>query len=224
MIVQVIAGLLAAVIVTKFLRAGVAVTPLVPKMGPAFVAEFLFTFALVYVVLNAATAEGTSGNSFYGLAIGMTVMVGAFSVGDISGGAFNPAIAVAISAMGMVSWSNIWMYLVADFAVGADRNEIDRTVVGKFDENNGKASDIKKVNTKNHEGEGQNVLLNDGHVEWCTSPFVGANKNSIYAADNLPSSGTGAAQSRKWDKGFQPTEALDTILLPYWDGGTAKAQ
>ena len=40
-------------------------------------AEFLFTFALVYVVLNAATAEGTSGNSFYGLAIGMTVMVGA---------------------------------------------------------------------------------------------------------------------------------------------------
>lgn len=114
--------------------------------------------------------------------------------------------------------------VVADFAVGADRNEIDRTVVGKFDENNGKASDIKKVNTKNHEGEGQNVLFNDGHVEWCTSPFVGANKNFIYAADNLPSSGTGAAQSRKWDKGFQPTEALDTILLPYWDGGTAKAQ
>ena len=116
MIAQVIAGLLAAIIVTKFLRAGVAVTPLVPKMGPALVAEFLFTFALVYVVLNAATAEGTSGNSFYGLAIGMTVMVGAFAVGDISGGAFNPAIAVAISAMGMVSWSNIWMYLVAEFA------------------------------------------------------------------------------------------------------------
>ncbi len=116
MIAQVIAGLLAAVIVTKFLRAGVGVTPLVPKMGPALVAEFLFTFALVYVVLNAATAEGTSGNSFYGLAIGMTVMVGAFAVGDISGGAFNPAIAVAISAMDMVSWSNIWMYLVAEFA------------------------------------------------------------------------------------------------------------
>lgn len=116
MIAQVIAGLLAAVIVTKFLRAGVAVTPLVPKMGPALVAEFLFTFALVYVVLNTATADGTSGNSFYGLAIGMTVMVGAFAVGDISGGAFNPAIAIAISAMGMVNWSNIWMYLVAELA------------------------------------------------------------------------------------------------------------
>ena len=108
-------------IVTKFFRAGVAVTPLVPQIGPALLAEFLFTFALVYVVLNAATAEGTSGNSFYGLAIGMTVMAGAFAVGDISGGAFNPAIAVAIPAMGMVSWSNIWMYLVAEFAAAVLR-------------------------------------------------------------------------------------------------------
>ena len=44
----------------------------------ALVAEFLFTFALAYVVLNTATAKGTANNSFYGLAIGMTVMVGAF--------------------------------------------------------------------------------------------------------------------------------------------------
>jgi aquaporin Z len=81
-------------------------------------AEFLFTFALVYVVLNTATAEGTSGNSFYGLAIGMTVMVGAFAVGDISGGAFNPAVALGITVMGISSWNNIWMYLVADLAGG----------------------------------------------------------------------------------------------------------
>jgi aquaporin Z len=68
------------------------------------------------VVLNAATAEGTSGNSFYGLAIGMTVMTGAFAVGDISGGAFNPAVALGISMLGISSWNNIWIYLVADFA------------------------------------------------------------------------------------------------------------
>jgi aquaporin Z len=88
-------------------------------MGPALLAEFLFTFALVYVVLNSATAEGTEGNSFYGLAIGMTVMVGAFAVGDISGGAFNPAVALGITAMGISSWNNIWMYLVANFVGGA---------------------------------------------------------------------------------------------------------
>jgi len=105
-----------AAVVVKFLRAGIDVTPIAPKIGPALLAEFLFTFALVYVVLNAATAEGTSGNSFYGLAIGMTVMTGAFAVGDISGGAFNPAVALGICILGISSWANIWIYLLADFA------------------------------------------------------------------------------------------------------------
>src|SRR6266550_974966 len=108
----------AALIVSKFLRAGIAVTPIAPHVGPALLAEFLFTFALVYVVLNAATAEGTSGNSFYGLAIGMTVMTGAFAVGDISGGAFNPAVALGICILGISDWANIWIYLLANFAGG----------------------------------------------------------------------------------------------------------
>src|SRR6266480_728664 len=116
MVAQLAGAALAAVAVTKFLRAGAAVTPISPHVGPALLAEFLFTFALVYVVLNAATAEGTSGNSFYGLAIGMTVMTGAFAVGDISGGAFNPAVAVGISILGISSWGNIWIYLLANFA------------------------------------------------------------------------------------------------------------
>jgi aquaporin Z len=115
-IAQCVAAAIAAIVVSKILRAGVAVTPIAPKLGPALLAEFLFTFALVYVVLNAATAEGTSGNSFYGLAIGMTVMTGAFAVGDISGGAFNPAVAIGISILGISTWNNIWIYLVADFA------------------------------------------------------------------------------------------------------------
>jgi aquaporin Z len=119
MVAQFVGAAVAALIVGKFLRAGVAVTPIAPHAGPALVAEFLFTFALVYVVLNAATAEGTSGNSFYGLAIGMTVMTGAFAVGDISGGAFNPAVALGICILGISDWSNIWMYLLANFAAGA---------------------------------------------------------------------------------------------------------
>jgi aquaporin Z len=118
-IAQFAGGAVAALIVSKIFRAGVAVTPMTPHIGPALLAEFLFTFALVYVVLNAATAEGTSGNSFYGLAIGMTVMTGAFAVGDISGGAFNPAVALGISILGISDWSNIWIYLLANFAGGA---------------------------------------------------------------------------------------------------------
>lgn len=116
MIAQLAAAAIAALVVSKFLRAGITVTAIVPRIGPALLAEFLFTFALVHVVLNAATAEGTSGNSFYGLAIGMTVMTGAFAVGDISGGAFNPAVALGISMLGISSWNNIWIYLVANFA------------------------------------------------------------------------------------------------------------
>jgi aquaporin Z len=114
-----IIGAAGAAAVVKFLKAGASVSPMTLAAGPALVAEFLFTFALVYVVLNVATAKGTSGNSFYGLAIGMTVLAGAFAVGSISGGAFNPAVAVGITIMGLASWSDIWIYLVANLAGSA---------------------------------------------------------------------------------------------------------
>jgi aquaporin Z len=113
------AGAVLAALVVRFLKEGDAVTALQPATVPALLAEFLFTFALVYVVLNVATARGTERNSFYGLAIGFTVVVGAFSVGNISGGAFNPAVAAGISVMGLSSWPHIWIYLVADFAGAA---------------------------------------------------------------------------------------------------------
>lgn len=82
--------------------------------GKMLLVEFMFTFALAWVVLNVATAAGTEGNSFYGLAIGFTVMTGAFTVGGISGGAFNPAVAVGAMVMGLLSWGDIWVYLLAN--------------------------------------------------------------------------------------------------------------
>ena len=87
-------------------------------MVKVMLTEFLFTFALAYVVLNAATAKGTANNSFYGLAIGFTVMTGAFAVGGISGGAFNPAVAVGVGMMKLVQISQIWMHVVAELAAG----------------------------------------------------------------------------------------------------------
>jgi aquaporin Z len=87
--------------------------------GKMLLVEFLFTFALAWVVLNTATARGTEGNSFYGLAIGFTVAAGAFAVGSVSGGAFNPAVAVGAMVMGLLSWSDIWIYLVANLLGGA---------------------------------------------------------------------------------------------------------
>jgi aquaporin Z len=88
---------------------------LVASAGKMLIVEFIFTFALAWVVLNVATARGTEGNSFYGLAIGFTVVAGALAVGGISGAAFNPAIALGAMVTGLLKWSNIWIYLIADF-------------------------------------------------------------------------------------------------------------
>jgi aquaporin Z len=114
---QLLGGVLAARAV-HYLSGGTLPAALSPHLGPAMLAEFLFTFALVYVVLNTATAKGTEGNSFYGLAIGLTVMTGAFAVGGISGGAFNPAVAISITMMGLATWSNLWTYLVPEVVAG----------------------------------------------------------------------------------------------------------
>lgn len=116
-VAQLAAGV-AAAFVAVFL-VGKSGTPMELKNIPvAFVAEFLFTFALAYVVLNCATSKDSPNNSFYGLAIGMTVMVGAFSVGSISGGAFNPAVALGITMMKLVNLSDVWIHVVADLAGG----------------------------------------------------------------------------------------------------------
>jgi aquaporin Z len=85
----------------------------------ALLAEVLGTFALAYVVLNVATAKANAGNSYFGLAIGFTVMAMAFCFGDYSGGAFNPAVAVGATVMKAFAWKNIWIYLIGCFGGGA---------------------------------------------------------------------------------------------------------
>lgn len=92
----------------------VNVVTLDARIPAAFASESLFTFALAYVVLNVATAKATAGNSYFGLAIGFTVLAGAFSVGHVSGAAFNPAVAIGAMMMGMLPWGNLWLYLVAE--------------------------------------------------------------------------------------------------------------
>jgi aquaporin Z len=112
---QLLAGIAAALVVVFLV--GKSGTPMEIKNVPvAFLAEFLFTFALAFVVLNSATSKDNAGNSFYGLAIGMTVMVGAFAVGAISGGAFNPAVALGLAMMKLVNLADIWIHIAADLA------------------------------------------------------------------------------------------------------------
>jgi len=118
MVSQLLGGVLAAWTVIYF-KHDAMVTPSSPETMRALLNEFLFTFALAYVVLNTATSKKNAGNSYYGLAIGCTVLVGAFAGGAISGGAYNPAVAVGITTMGLSSVGNIWIFLVGNFAGGA---------------------------------------------------------------------------------------------------------
>jgi prepilin-type N-terminal cleavage/methylation domain-containing protein len=108
--------------------------------------------------------------------------------------------------------------VIADFAIAADRNEC-RNRGAQNDWNVATTTDIKDMNSLNHDSEGQNVMFNDGHVEWVTSPFVGSNHDQIYTEsngdpNNPMSSGTVTDG--------QPKLQYDTVLLPYWDGGAPK--
>jgi aquaporin Z len=91
--------------------------------GRAILVEGLFTFALALVVLNTATAPKTEGNSYFGLAIGFTVVVGAIAGGGISGGAYNCAVGIGptlVDAMlGPGTFGYLWIYLVGPLAGGA---------------------------------------------------------------------------------------------------------
>jgi aquaporin Z len=117
---QVVGGLVAALI-ARFVVPTSPVTFSVSgrDLAAAFVVELLFTFALAYVVLNVATSSDHPNNSFYGLAIGFTVLAGAVAVGGVSGGAFNPAVGIALSVAGIAAWSMVWVYVVATLIGGA---------------------------------------------------------------------------------------------------------
>jgi len=119
MIVQIIAAVIAALIAKWYVGdMAVVALDLSSRLLKAFVSELLGTFALAYVVLNVATSKGTTGNSFYGLAIGFTVFAMASTFGSISGGAFNPAVALGATIIDAFAWQNIWIYLVACFGGG----------------------------------------------------------------------------------------------------------
>lgn len=122
---QTLGAFVAGVVVYMVMGDVLAVVPAAEtSLFGFFLLELLFTFALVLVVLNTATVDATAGNSYYGLAIGFTVLVGAFAAGPISGGAFNPAVALgpilvdAIFGSG-ASLAGLWVYLTATFAGGA---------------------------------------------------------------------------------------------------------
>lgn len=86
----------------------------------AFMAEVCFAFVLCFVVLGTATNSKAAGNGYFGAAIGLTVTAGAVAVGQQSGAAFNPAVALGLSlAKGFASFRYCLGTAFADLLGGA---------------------------------------------------------------------------------------------------------
>ncbi len=117
-VAQALGAVVAAGLVGVCVQGG-DLNPLELSVLPALLIEGLFTFALAFVVLSVTTSKRSKGNSYFGAAIGGTVLAAAIAGGGISGGAFNPAVAVGLTLMGLSLASHLWMFLVADFAGGA---------------------------------------------------------------------------------------------------------
>ena len=120
---QLLGGLSGAYLARMFTDQTFTIAPAATASpGVAVLVEALYTALLALVVLNTAARESVKGNSYFGLAIGFTIVIAAFAGGPISGGAFNPAVAtgaIVIDALcGAGSLGNLWLYLVGPLAGG----------------------------------------------------------------------------------------------------------
>jgi aquaporin Z len=113
------------------IKGGVSSQPMVPAEMSALYAEFFFTFALCHVFLNTTTVRAAGGNACHGMATGLVYAAGIFAVGGISGGLFNPAIALGLCGLNLLSFESLWIYLAAGSAAAVMAAGIFRLVHGR---------------------------------------------------------------------------------------------
>jgi len=139
MLIQVVAGVLAGL--TYLWLYGKAFN-LEPGAGftwqGAALAEIAYTFMLCFVVLRAAVSDvNPANNEYFGLAIGFVIVAGGYAAGWISGGAFNPAVAIGIdvaSAGQGVYYCllyTVFEFIGAALAVGAHMLVENSSPIGK---------------------------------------------------------------------------------------------
>lgn len=121
-IVQILAAAAAAGIYTVITGEVFAPAPsTLATFQTATLMEFFITFALATVVLHVATSEDTAGNNYYGLAIGLVILAGAFA-GGLSGGVYNPAVAIGayLADMGNIAshMQNMLIYIIGPLSGG----------------------------------------------------------------------------------------------------------
>lgn len=90
-----------------------------PSTGARLAAEVVGTFVLVFGGVGTAVLAG-SHVGFLGvaLAFGLTVVVGAYAFGPVSGGHFNPAVTFGLAAAGRFAWKDVPGYVIAQIVGG----------------------------------------------------------------------------------------------------------
>jgi len=115
---QFLAAILAAVLGVFLFKTGTWLGKSSGTFGSplvTFVCEALGTLLLVWVILNVATAKGTKGNSFYGLAIGFTVVGLIYAFDGLAEVAyFNPAVVLKDVLTGNLAWRNAGVLVIAN--------------------------------------------------------------------------------------------------------------
>jgi hypothetical protein len=124
----------------------------------------------------------------------------------------NPYVADKAVGLGYKLNGNV----AADLVIAADRNDGDSNLTVT---SNSASSELRKINSRNHDQDGENALFNDGHVEWNSTSFVGANRDCIYSMAktiNTPPEQTNPAGSATWPSlsNAQPNLDRDTVLIP----------
>jgi hypothetical protein len=106
-----------------------------------------------------------------------------------------------------------------EFAVAADMNPGDKTSGATNGAKNGvlttasTGAQMKGGNSANHSKDGQNVLYGEGHVEWTSNPFVGAQRDNIYTERQGATSGSDPSVAGAIDL-KSPGDAFDSFMLP----------
>lgn len=132
-VAQSLGGILASVLCGFLVSSQELNPPASPEVsiGVLLINEVLGTLILVYTYLNLFFTRSTSGNTYFGLAMGMVYGACFYMFGLLSVSVFNPAVALGLAMAEVISWSTIWVFAIGSFAGGILSAFLTQYMIGR---------------------------------------------------------------------------------------------